>query len=174
MLLTDKNFKLSSLQVNPLYKPVFEKLDALALKQLNELDKSVLWSRHYTKQEFKYTFAYPLVVFVVIIYFSISYGVRNRLYVNYIKHGRELELAEMMEIDLDDVSQYPKHVLEIYKEKKKHEAYTKTKEKKMKSIENNFHTFVEKRIVDTAEYRRSKGLRTRSRENNHPEEEKAR
>ena len=45
MLLTDKNFKLTSLQVNPLYKPVFEKLDALALKQLNELDKSVLWSR---------------------------------------------------------------------------------------------------------------------------------
>ena len=27
-LLTDKNFKLSSLQVNPLYKPIFDKLDA--------------------------------------------------------------------------------------------------------------------------------------------------
>ena len=27
-LLTDKNFKLTSLQVNPLYKPVFDKLDA--------------------------------------------------------------------------------------------------------------------------------------------------
>jgi hypothetical protein len=49
MLLTDKNFKLSSLQVNPIYKPIFDKLDALAVKQLNELDKSVLWSRHYTK-----------------------------------------------------------------------------------------------------------------------------
>ncbi len=34
-LLTDKNFKLTSLQVNPLYKPIFDKLDALAVKQLN-------------------------------------------------------------------------------------------------------------------------------------------
>lgn len=32
MLLTDKTFKLTSLQVNPLYKPVFDKLDALAVK----------------------------------------------------------------------------------------------------------------------------------------------
>ncbi len=31
-LLTDKNFKLTSLQVNPLYKPIFDKLDAIALK----------------------------------------------------------------------------------------------------------------------------------------------
>ncbi len=29
-LLTDKKFKLSSLQVNPLYKPVFDALDARA------------------------------------------------------------------------------------------------------------------------------------------------
>ena len=43
-LLTDKSFKLTSLKVNPIYKPIFDKLDALALKQLNELDKSVLWS----------------------------------------------------------------------------------------------------------------------------------
>ena len=68
LLLTDKNFKLTSLQVNPLYKPVFDKLDALAIKKLNELDKSILWSRHYTKTEFKYSFVYPLIVFSVIIF----------------------------------------------------------------------------------------------------------
>ena len=44
-LLTDKHFKMTSLQVNPIYKPIFDKLDALALKELNELDKSILWSR---------------------------------------------------------------------------------------------------------------------------------
>lgn len=48
-LLSDKSFKLTSLQVNPLYKPIFDKLDAIAVKELNALDKSVLWSRHYTK-----------------------------------------------------------------------------------------------------------------------------
>ena len=49
LLLTDKSFKLTSLQVNPVYKPIFDKLDAVARKQLDELDKSVLWSRQYTK-----------------------------------------------------------------------------------------------------------------------------
>lgn len=114
MLLTDKKFKLTSLQVNPLYKPVFDKLDALAVKKLNELDKSVLWSRHYTKAEFKYSFVYPLIGFTVIIFCLISYGVRYRLYANYIRYGRELDLASMMDIDLEDISSYPKAVLELY------------------------------------------------------------
>lgn len=122
-LLTDKNFKLTSLQVNPLYKPIFDKLDALAIKQLNELDKSVLWSRHYTKQTFKLTFLYPLIGFTLIILFLISYGVRYRLYANYIRYGRELELAGMMDLDLEDIGSYPKAVLELYKEQKKYEAY---------------------------------------------------
>lgn len=119
MLLTDKNFKLTSLKVNPLYKPVFDKLDAIAVKQLNELDKSILWSRHYTKVEFKYSFVYPLITFGLIIFGLISYGVKYRLYYNYIKYGRELELVNKMDIDLDDVSSYPKAVFEVYQEKKK-------------------------------------------------------
>lgn len=114
LLLTDKNFKLTSLKVNPLYKPVFDKLDALAIKKLNELDKSVLWSRHYTKTEFKYSFLYPLIVFTLIIGASINYGVRYRLYLNYIKYGRELELSGKMDIDLEDVANYPKSVMELY------------------------------------------------------------
>lgn len=106
-LLTDKNFKLTSLQVNPLYKPIFDKLDALAVKQLNELDKSVLWSRHYTKTEFKHSFLYPLIVFSIIILTSINYGVKYRLYMNYIKYGRELELVNKLDMDLEDISSYP-------------------------------------------------------------------
>ena len=157
--MTDKNFKLTSLQVNPLYKPIFDKLDALAVKQLNELDKSILWSRHYTKTEFKYSFLYPLIVFTIIIVASINYGVKYRLYLNYIKHGRELELSQKMDIDLEDITSYPPSVMELYQEKKKQDAFLKRKEEKMKKIEDNFHKFVEKRIIDTAEMRKSRGLR---------------
>lgn len=110
-LLTDKNFKLNSLQVNPLYKPIFDKLDALAVKQLNQLDKSILWSRHYTKQTFKYSFLYPMIVFGVMIFWIISYGVKYRLYANYIRYGRELEFASMLDMDLEDISSYPKAVM---------------------------------------------------------------
>jgi hypothetical protein len=159
MLLTDKNFKLTSLKVNPLYKPVFDKLDAIAVKKLNELDKSILWSRHYTKAEFKYSFMYPLIVFGVIIFCCINYGVKKRLYENYIKHGRVLELADKMDLDLEDVSSYPRSVMELYEEKKKLDSYRKRKEDKMKKVENSFHKYVEKRVLDTAELRRKRGLR---------------
>jgi len=74
----------------------------------------VLWSRHYTKAEFKYSFLYPLIVFTFIIVASINYGVRYRLYLNYIKYGRELELVGKMDIDLEDISSYPPSVLEAY------------------------------------------------------------
>ena len=141
-----------------MYKPIFDKLDALAVKRLNELDKSIMWSRHYSKTEFKYSFLYPLIVFFIIIVGSINYGVRYRLYMNYIKYGRELELSEKMDIDLEDVASYPKAVMEIYQEKKKQDAFLKRKEDKIKKIEDNFHKFVEKRIIDTAEMRKQRGL----------------
>lgn len=56
-------------------------------------------------------------------------------------------------------------MLELYQEKKKHDAYLKRKENKIKTIEENFHKFVEKRIVDTAEMRKKRGLRVVAREN---------
>ena len=130
-LLTDKTFKLTSLQVNPLYKPVFDKLDAQALKILTDLDKSVMWSRKYTKSEFKHMFFYPLVVFVLIVYALFHYGVRNRLYYQYIRHGRKIDFSDKMDIDLEDVQSYPKAVFEFYVEQKKYEAHIKKKEEKI-------------------------------------------
>jgi hypothetical protein len=102
---------------------------------------------------------YPLVVFTIIILASINYGVKYRLYMNYIKYGRELELVNKMDIDLEDISSYPPSVMEIYQEKKKQDAFLKRKEEKIKKVEDNFHKFVEKRIIDTAEMRRARGLR---------------
>ena len=104
--------------VNPLYKPVFDKLDAQALKILNELDKSILWSRKYNKYDFRHFFVYPFIIFAVLIFCCINYGVKYRLYSNYIKHGRRLGMSENMGLDLDDVENYPKSVFEVYKEKK--------------------------------------------------------
>ena len=80
-LLNDKDFKLTSLQMNPLYKPVFDKMDAVAVKELAVLDKSTLWSRNYQKEDFKHKFLYPWFIFAIIIFCSINYGVKNRIYV---------------------------------------------------------------------------------------------
>jgi hypothetical protein len=113
-LLTDKTFKMTSLQENPVYKPIFDKLDAVAKKKLNELDKSILWSRKYTKEDFKHFFVYPLFIWVFIIFCLINYGVKRRIYAQHIKHGRKMGLGEKMNLDLDDVENYPKAVFKIY------------------------------------------------------------
>ena len=130
-LLTDKNFKMSSLQVNPLYKPVFDKLDAEALKVLNELDKSILWSRKYTKNEFNNYFFYPLIIFGCILFYIINYGVKYRVYVQYIKHGRTLGMADTLDLDLDDIEAYPRPVFEAYKEHKLYKEHLERKEQKI-------------------------------------------
>ena len=162
-LLTDKNFKLTSLQVNPIYKPIFDKLDALALKELKELDKSVLWSRHYTKQDFKHSFAYPAIVFGLVIYSLISYGVKYRLYTQAIRHDRKLDFAAHLDIDLDDIGSYPASLYHEIQEKKKYDGYIKRKDDKIESISDEFHVFLEKKASSTVERREKRGLKVRKR-----------
>jgi hypothetical protein len=138
-LLTDKTFKLTSLQVNPLYKPIFDSLDAKAVKMLNELDKSVLWSRKYTKETFKFTFLYPGLFFVIVVFCCLNYGVKYRIYSNYIRHGRKLELADRMDIDLEDFENYPASVYYEYRAKKLYDKHLERKEEQIKKVEEKFH-----------------------------------
>ena len=96
-----------------------DKLDAVVQKELKELDNSVLWSRKYTKQDFKQGFFYPAILFLVLIWGLVSYGVRYRMYMQHIRFDRKLDFADRLDIDLDDVSSYPKAVYEEYLEKQK-------------------------------------------------------
>ena len=54
-------------------------------------------------------------------------------------NGRELELSQKMDMDLEDIASYPPSIMEAYQEKKKQNAFLKRKEDKMKKIEDNFH-----------------------------------
>ena len=127
-LLADKNFKLSSLQVNPLYKPIFDKLDAQAAKQLAELDKSFLWSRRYQYEDFKLKFVVPGFIYVILLFVIFNYGLKYRLYYQYIKHGRKSDLADRFDIDLDDIESYPASVFDEHVKKKRLENQLKIKE----------------------------------------------
>jgi len=69
-----------------------------------------------------------------------------------------------MGIDLTDISKYPRSVMDAYQEKKKYDAYIEKKTEKITGVEDNFHKFVNKRIVDTAELRKKRGLRIREEE----------
>jgi len=150
-LLTDKNFKLTSLQQNPLYKPIFDKLDAQAAKQLAELDKSYLWSRKYQKQDFKEKFVIPGFVYIIGLFVILNYGLKYRIYLQYVKHGRKSDLADRFDIDLEDVESYPASVFDEYVEKKKKDGQLKRKEEQIKKVENRFHKFAEKRVSNLAQ-----------------------
>lgn len=79
--------------------------------------------------------------FAVGVYFCISYGVRNRVYANYIRHGRRLEFTEKLNIDLDDISTYTKPNLELHREKIKYDAHIEKKEKNIERVEESFQVF---------------------------------
>ena len=86
MMITDKDFQLTSLKVNPIYKPIFDKLEGRITRQQTALDKSKLWSRSFTKSEVNHMFWHPLILQVLLIGACLFFGVKYRLYLNYIKH----------------------------------------------------------------------------------------
>lgn len=119
-----------------MYKPIFDKLDAQAAKELAVLDKSVLWSRKYQKKDFVQLFVMPAFVYGIVLIAIIHFGLQYRIYYQYIKHGRKSDLAERFGIDYDDVESYPPSVFEAYVEKQKLESQLKIKEEKIKKVEN--------------------------------------
>ena len=100
-------------------------------------------------------------MFAVIIFGLINYGVKYRMYYNYIKHGRVMGLSEKMDLKLDDVENYPKAVFEYYKEKKAYDAHIKRKEQKIAKTEDNFHKFASTRISKLRVAREARGLKSR-------------
>ena len=51
----------------------------------------------------------------------------------------------MLDIDLDDVSSYPPSVYQAYIEKKKYDSFIKKKDEKIDKVQDQFHTYLEKR-----------------------------
>ena len=129
---------------------MFDKLEAVAEKELKALDKSYLWSRLYKPADFRQLYVYPSLLFSLVIFCILTYGVKYRVYYNYIKHGRVMGIAEKFDIDLDDVESYPESVFEYYLEKKQYDAHIERKEEKIKKVEDTFHKFANKRVADLA------------------------
>ena len=44
----------------------------------------------------------------------VHYGLKYRIYLQFVKHGRRSDLADRFDIDLDDVESYPAAVFDEY------------------------------------------------------------
>lgn len=93
----------------------------------------------------------PGFVYVIGLFVVLNYGLKYRLYLQFVKHGRRSDLAERFDIDLDDVESYPASVFEEYVDQKKEEGRLKRKEEQIKKVEDKFHKFAEKRVVNLAQ-----------------------
>ena len=93
----------------------------------------------------------PGFVYVIGLFIILNYGLKYRIYLQFVKHGRRSDLADRFDIDLDDVESYPASVFEEYVEKKKLDVQLKRKEEQIKKVENRFHKFAEKRVVSLAQ-----------------------
>ena len=70
----------------------------------------------------------PGVVYVGLLFIILNYGLKHRLYMQYIKHGRRSDLVDRFDIDLDDIESYPASVFDEYVDKKRKESELKIKE----------------------------------------------
>lgn len=104
-------------------------------------------------------FIHPFLLFFVLVALAMVYGVKYRIYHNYLKHDRTLEFREKLGVDWDDLDSYSKSALELLQERKKYDAYIEKKDKKTTETEDNFHTYAEQRILDIAEMRKKRGLK---------------
>ena len=68
-------------------------------------------------------------------------------------------MSDSMDLDLDDIENYPRPVFEYYKENKLYKEHLERKEAKITKVEDAFHKFAEKRVMDVAKARKKRGLR---------------
>lgn len=116
-LITDKNFKLEKLKTNPIYHTVFTEITLERDRELEKLDKSLLWSRKFTKQKF-YKFAIPFSIYSFIFIPYIFYKVlQKRILEMHIKreyNAENLKPYDYWNLDFENKDIYPDSVIKKY------------------------------------------------------------
>ena len=63
-------------------------------------------------------------------------------------------MSDTLDLELDDIENYPRPVFEYYKEHKLYKEHLERKDQKIKKVEDHFHKFAEKRVMDVAKARK--------------------
>lgn len=122
LMITDKNFKLEKLKTNPIYNTIYTEITLERDRGLEKLDKSLLWSRKFTKQKF-YRFAIPFSIYSFILIPYIFYKVlQKRILEMHIKreyNAENLKPYDYWNLDFENKDIYPDSVIKKYFEIKK-------------------------------------------------------
>ena len=133
LMITDKNFRLEKLKTNPIYNPIYTEITLERDRELEKLDKSLLWSRKFTKQKF-YRFIFPFSIYAFIFIPYIFYKVlQKRILEMHIKNqytAENLKPFDYWNLDFENKDIYPESVIKKYFEfKKKKQIIEEEKDK---------------------------------------------
>lgn len=141
MMITDKNFKLEKLKTNPVYNTVYTEITLERDRELEKLDKSLLWSRKFTKQKF-YRFAIPFSIYSFIFIPYIFYKVlQKRILEMHIKreyNAENLKPFDYWNLDFENKDIYPDSVIKKYFEIKKKKQIIEEEQTKALAYSDQF------------------------------------
>lgn len=141
LMITDKNFKLEKLKTNPVYNTIYTEITLERDRELEKLDKSLLWSRKFTKQKF-YRFAIPFSIYSFIFIPYIFYKVlQKRILEMHIKreyNAENLKPYDYWNLDFENKDIYPDSVIKKYFEIKKKKQMIEEEQTKALAYSDQF------------------------------------
>ena len=141
LMITDKNFKLEKLKTNPIYNTIYTEITLERDRGLEKLDKSLLWSRKFTKQKF-YRFAIPFSIYSFILIPYIFYKVlQKRILEMHIKreyNAENLKPYDYWNLDFENKDIYPDSVIKKYFEIKKKKKMIEDEQTKAQAYSDQF------------------------------------
>ena len=158
LMITNKNFNIQRLKSNPIYHEAVKEIIVEQEKELEKLDRSLLWSRKLTPSKFK-GLAIPFAFYAFILIPYIFYKVIPKNLLEYhVRFGYENEeLFKYFKVDPKDKESYPDSVIKIYFEEKKKDEFNKMEEAKAVKYSEKFVENISKGYM-TDFYRRRKLL----------------
>jgi hypothetical protein len=139
LMLTNKNVNMQKLKTNPVYHTAVKEIILERDKELEKLDRSLLWSRKLTPEKFK-RLAIPAAIYMFVLMPYIFYKViPTNLLTYHVKYGYDREdMFKYFGVDPNDKDKYPDKVIQTYYEVQQKNDFIKNEEFKAKKYSEKF------------------------------------
>jgi hypothetical protein len=139
LMLTNRNLNMQKLKTNPVYHTAVEEIILEREKELEKLDRSLLWSRKLTPEKFK-RLAIPAAFYMFVLMPYIFYKViPTNLLEYHVRYGFDREdVFKYFGVDPNDKDKYPDKVIKSYFEVKQKNEFMQNEEFKAKKYSEKF------------------------------------
>lgn len=158
LMIESKDFKLEKLKYNPVYKDIHEVIVKETNTELEKLDRSLIWSRYYRKEDF-INFSVPFAIYSLILIPYIVFKVlHKRILERHVKHGYNAENLQgynYWNLDFNNKNIYPESVIQLYFDMKAIKAQKEEEKEKQEAYNSQFIENIAHRYVNDMIQRRA-------------------